>query len=170
MKLRLKMTKEQASQRIAEITASIGSLVDEKCELERFLIQEEKINNRKRFEAWGLQNNSCLICFAKYEDHHWCMVKTIYITDINEEYQRINTFTGDYREDDYQCSFRVEEQLITFAHLEELENNFNIYMVDEVQLALIQQAMCNLKIEYSNLRQYEDTFAKQAFLSVKVNN
>ena len=73
-----------------------------------------------------------------------------------------------YGEADYEYYVKVEERRIPFSSLEELENEFNIYFVDEVQLTLLQQHFCNLKIDYKNYQEYEDAFAKNADRSIKI--
>lgn len=160
----------EIEERIAELDLEISKLQTERCELSEQFLNSKREADKKRFDDWGLKKGSCLICFNRHQpDYHWCLIKTIHVTDIDKEYQYINTITGDYREADFEYFLRAENNRIKFSSLEELAMNFNIYVVDDVQLALLCNYMFELKINNENLRHYEETFSKYAELSIKVN-
>ena len=139
--------------RLNQIEDEITSLINERSKINEELLAERREKNLARVRDWKVKDDSCLILFAKNPNgYHWSMIaKTIKVKEIDFEY-----------------SVRVEERRIPFSTLEDLEKEFNIYFVDEVQLTLLQQHFCSLKLDYKNYREYEDTFAKNAEMSIKI--
>ena len=156
--------------RLNQIEDEINSLINERSKINEELLAERKEKNLARVRAWKVKDDSCLILFAKNPNrYHWSMIaKTIKVKEIDFEDECIDSIEACYSEADYEYSVRVEERRIPFSTLEDLEKEFNIYFVDEVQLTLLQQNFCSLKLDYKNYREYEDAFAKNAEMSIKI--
>ena len=156
--------------RLNQIEDEINSLINERSKINEELLAERKEKNLARVRAWKVKDDSCLILFAKNPNgYHWSMIaKTIKVKEIDFENECIDSIEAYYSEADYEYSVRVEERRIPFSTLEDLEKEFNIYFVDEVQLTLLQQNFCSLKLDYKNYREYEDAFAKNAEMSIKI--
>lgn len=155
--------------RLNQIEDEINSLLEERSKINAELSAERKAKNLARVRAWKVKDNSCLILFAKKPvGYHWWIAKTIKVKEIDFENEYIDSIEANYGEADYEYYVKVEERRIPFSTLEELEKEFNIYFVDEVQLTLLQQHFCSLKLDYENYREYEDAFAKNAEMSIKI--
>lgn len=155
--------------RLNQIEEEINSLIEERSKINEELSAERKEKNLARVRAWRVKDNSCLILFAKKPSgYHWWIAKTIKVKEIDFDNEYIDSIESNYGEADYEYYVKVEERRIPFSSLEELENEFNIYFVDEVQLTLLQQHFCSLKLDYKNYREYEDAFAKNAEMSIKI--
>ena len=154
--------------RLNQIEDEINSLIKERSKINEELSAERKEKNLARVRAWEVKDNSCLILFAKNPvGYHWWIAKTIKVKEIDFDNEYIESIEANYGEADYEYYVKVEERRIPFSSLEELEKEFNIYFVDEVQLFLLQQHFCNLKIDYKNYQEYETAFEKNADLIIK---
>lgn len=156
--------------RLNQIEDEIDSLINERSKINEELLAERKEKNLARIRSWKVKDDSCLILFAKnLNGYYWSMIaKTIKVKEIDFEDEYIDSIEACYSEADHEYSVRVEERRIPFSTLEDLEKEFNIYFVDEVQLTLLQQNFCSLKLDYKNYREYEDAFAKNAEMSIKI--
>lgn len=155
--------------RLNQIEDEITSLIKERSKINEELSAERKEKNLARVRAWKVKDNSCLILFAKKSSgYHWWIAKTLKVKEIDFDNEYIDSIEANYGEADYEYYVKVEERRIPFSSLEELEKEFNIYFVDEVQLTLLQQHFCSLKLDYKNYREYEDAFAKNAEMSIKI--
>lgn len=159
-------TKQEILDRIEK---QIDTLTKERWAIIDELSKEQKTKHLERVKAWNLNEDSCLLLFAKKSNgYHWWIAKTIKVKEIDFDNEYIDSIEANYGEADYEYYVKVEERRIPFSSLEELENEFNIYFVDEVQLTLLQQHFCNLKIDYKNYREYEEIFAKNSDMSIKI--
>ena len=160
---------ETKQERLDNIEMQIDELYKERNELVQQIAQDALQNHLARVKSWNLTNDSCLLLFAKRPNgYHWWIAKTIKVKEIDFDHECIHSIEATYGESDYQYYVKVEESSIPFSSLEDLENEFNIYFVDEVQLTLLQQHFCNLKIDYKNYQKYEEAFAKNADMSIKI--
>ena len=160
---------ENKQERLDQIQSELDKLFEEKYSIEQQLAAESSAKHRARVEAWKLTNDSCLLLFAKKPSgYHWWIAKTIKVKEIDFDNEYIDSIEANYGEADYEYYVKIDERRIPFSSLEDLENEFNIYLVDEVQLALLQQHFCNLKIDYKNYQEYESQFAKNADMSIKL--
>ena len=160
---------ETKQERLDCIEEQIDTLTKERQSILDELSKERRAKHLERIKAWNLNDNSCLLLFAKKPSgYHWWIAKTIKVKKIDFDNECIDSIEANYGEADYEYYVKVEERRIPFSSLEELENEFNIYSVDEVQLTLLQQHFCNLKIDYKNYQEYEDAFAKNADRSIKI--
>ena len=160
---------ESKLDRLQEIEKEIDALIKERSNINNELSAERKAKNLARVRSWKINDKSCLLLFAKKPSgYHWWIAKTIKVKEIDFDNEYINSIEANYGEADYEYYVRVEERRIPFSSLEELEKEFNIYFVDEVQLTLLQQHFCNLKIDYKNYREYEDEFSKNADMVIKI--
>ena len=160
---------ETKQDRLQEIEKEIDALIKERSKINNELSAERKAKNLARVRSWKINDKSCLLLFAKKPSgYHWWIAKTLKVKEIDFDNEYIDSIEVNYGEADYEYYVKVEERRIPFSSLEELENEFNIYFVDEVQLSLLQQHFCNLKIDYKNYRDYEETFAKNADMSIKI--
>ena len=159
---------ETKQERLDQIEQEIDTLLKEKWAITDELSKECKEKNLARVRAWNLNDNSCLLLFAKKPSgYHWWIAKTIKVKEIDFDDEYIDSIEASYGESDYEYYVKVEERRIPFSSLEELEKEFNIYFVDEVQLTLLQQHFCSLKIDYENYQEYETAFEKNAGLIIK---
>lgn len=155
--------------RLNQIEDEINSLVKERSKINEELSTERKEKNLARVRAWKVKDNSCLILFAKQpQGYHWWIAKTIKIKEIDFENEYLDSIEANYGEADYEYYVKVEKRQIPFSTLEDLEKEFNIYVVDEVQLTLLQQHFCSLKLDYTNYQEYETALAKNAEISIKI--
>ena len=160
---------ESKLDRLQEIEKEIDALVKERSDINNELSAERKAKNLARVRAWKINDKSCLLLFAKKPSgYHWWIAKTIKVKEIDFDNEYIDSIEANYGEADYEYYVKVEERRIPFSSLEELEKEFNIYFVDEVQLTLLQQHFCNLKIDYKNYQEYENAFAKNADMAIKI--
>ena len=160
---------ETKQEMLDRIEKQIDILTNERWAILDELSKERKTKHLERVKAWNLNEDSCLLLFAKKPcGYHWWIAKTIKVKEIDFDNEYIDSIEANYGEADYEYYVKVEERRIPFSSLEELENEFNIYFVDEVQLTLLQQHFCNLKIDYKNYREYEETFAKNSDMSIKI--
>lgn len=160
---------ESKQDRLTEIEAELTALYDERSKIQNSMLLEQKAKNRARVDAWGIQERSSMILFAKKDlGHHWWIAKTIKVTEIDYENEYIDAIEANYGEADYEYYCKVENRRIPFSSLAELEKEFNIYFVDDVQLTILQQHFCSLKIDYKNYKDYENTFAKSADRAFKI--
>ena len=160
---------ETKQERLDCIEKEIDTLTHERRAILDELAKEQKTKYLERIKAWNLTEGSCLLLFVKKPSgYHWWIAKTIKVKKIDFDNESIDSIEANYGEADYEYYVKVEESRIPFSSLEELENEFNIYFVDEVQLTLLQQHFCNLKIDYKNYQEYEDAFAKNADRSIKI--
>ena len=149
--------------RLNQIEEEIAALIKERSAINAELQDARKIKNLAKFKSWNINDTSCLLLFAKEpKGYHWWIAKTIKVKEIDFENEYIDSIEAVYGESDYEYYVKVEERRIPFSTLEDIETEFNIYSVDEVQLTLLQQYFCSLKIDYKNYKQYETAFAKQA--------
>ena len=155
--------------RLNQIEDEINSLIKERSKINEELSAERKEKNLARVRAWKVKDNSCLILFAKKPSgYHWWIAKTLKVKELDLDNEYIDSIEANYGEADYEYYVKVKERRIPFSSLEELEKEFNIYFVDDVQLTLLQQHFCSLKLDYKNYREYEDAFAKNAEMSIKI--
>lgn len=160
---------ESKLDRLQEIEKEIDALVKERSAINNELSAERKAKNLARVKSWRINDKSCLLLFAKKPSgYHWWIAKTIKVKEIDFDNEYIDSIEANYGEADYEYYVKVEERRIPFSSLEELEKEFNIYFVDEVQLTLLQQHFCNLKIDYKNYQEYENAFAKNADMAIKI--
>lgn len=160
---------ENKQERLDQIKSELDKLLEEKYNIEQQLAAESSAKNRAKVEAWKLTDDSCLLLFAKKPSgYHWWIAKTIKVKEIDFDYEYIDLIEANYGEADYEYYVKVEEKRIPFSSLENLENEFNIYLVDEVQKALLNQYFCELKLTYSNYKEYESQFATTADMSIKL--
>lgn len=160
---------ETKQERLNQIQSELDKLFEEKYSIEKQIAEESSAKHLARVNSWKLDNNSCILLFAKERiGYHWLIAKTIKVKKIDFDNECIDSIEANYGEADYEYYVKVEERRLPFSSLEELENEFNIYFVDEVQLTLLQQHFCNLKIDYKNYQEYEDAFAKNADRSIKI--
>lgn len=160
---------ETKQERLDQIQAELDKLFEEKYNIEQQLANEASAKHLERVKAWNLNDDSCLLLFAKKPSgYHWWIAKTIKVKEVDFDNEYVDSIEANYGESDYEYYVKVEERRIPFSSLEELESEFNIYFVDEVQLTLLQQNFCNLKIDYKNYREYEEAFAKNADMSIKI--
>ena len=160
---------ETKQERLDCIEKEIDTLTHERRAILDELAKEQKTKYLERIKAWNLTEGSCLLLFVKKPSgYHWWIAKTIKVKKIDFDNESIDSIEANYGEADYEYYVKVEERRIPFSSLEELENEFNIYFVDEVQITLLQQHFCNLKIDYKNYQEYEDAFAKNADRSIKI--
>lgn len=160
---------ESKLDRLQEIEKEIDALVKERSDINNELSAERKAKNLARVRSWKINDKSCLLLFAKKPSgYHWWIAKTIKVKEIDFDNEYIDSIEANYGEADYEYYVKVEERRIPFSSLEELEKEFNIYFVDEVQLTLLQQHFCNLKIDYKNYQEYENAFAKNADMAIKI--
>ena len=156
-------------ERLDQIQEELDKLFEEKYSIEKQIANEASAKHLARVKSWNITNDSCLLLFAKKPSgYHWRISKTIKVKEIDFDNEYIDVIAANYGEADYEYYLKVEEQRIQFSSLEEIEKEFNIYFVDEVQLALLQQHFCNLKIDYKNYQEYEEAFAKNAAMSIKI--
>lgn len=160
---------ESKLDRLQEIEKEIDALIKERSDINNELSEERKAKNLARVRSWKINDKSCLLLFAKKPSgYHWWIAKTIKVKEIDFDNEYIDSIEANYGEADYEYYVKVEERRIPFSSLEELEKEFNIYFVDEVQLTLLQQHFCNLKIDYKNYQEYENAFAKNADMAIKI--
>ncbi len=160
---------ESKLDRLQEIEKEIDALIKERSNINNELSAERKEKNLARVRSWKINDKSCLLLFAKKPSgYHWWIAKTIKVKEIDFDNEYIDSIEANYGEADYEYYVKVEERRIPFSSLEELETEFNIYFVDEVQLTLLQQHFCNLKIDYKNYQEYEGAFAKNADMAIKI--
>ena len=160
---------ESKQDRLTQIEEEITALIKERSSINEELSEERKARNLARVKAWKVNDNSCLLLFAKQpQGYHWWIAKTIKVKEIDFENEYLDSIEANYGEADYEYYVKVEERRIPFSTLEDLEKEFNIYIVDEVQLTLLQQHFCSLKLDYKNYRKYETAFAKNAEMSIKI--
>ena len=160
---------ESKLDRLQEIEKEIDALVKERSDINNELSAERKAKNLARVRSWQITDKSCLLLFAKKPSgYHWWIAKTIKVKEIDFDNEYIDSIEANYGEADYEYYVKVEERRIPFSSLEELEKEFNIYFVDEVQLTLLQQHFCNLKIDYKNYQEYENAFSKNADMAIKI--
>ena len=160
---------ENKLDRLQEIEKEIDALIKERSDINNELSEERKAKNLARVRSWKINDKSCLLLFAKKPSgYHWWIAKTIKVKEIDFDNEYIDSIEANYGEADYEYYVKVEERRIPFSSLEELEKEFNIYFVDEVQLTLLQQHFCNLKIDYKNYQEYENAFAKNADMAIKI--
>lgn len=160
---------ESKLDRLQEIEKEIDALIKERSDINNELSEERKAKNLARVRSWQINDKSCLLLFAKKPSgYHWWIAKTIKVKEIDFDNEYIDSIEANYGEADYEYYVKVEERRIPFSSLEELEKEFNIYFVDEVQLTLLQQHFCNLKIDYKNYQKYEDAFSKNAMMAIKI--
>lgn len=160
---------ETKQEMIDRIEKQIDTLLKEKWSIIEELSKERKAKHLERIKAWNLNNDSCLLLFAKKPSgYHWWIAKTLKVKEIDFDNEHIDSIEANYGEADYEYYVKVEERRIPFSSLEELEKEFNIYFVDEVQLTLLQQHFCNLKIDFKNYKEYEEKFSKNASTSIKI--
>lgn len=154
--------------RLNQIEDEIKSLIKERSKINEELSAERREKNLARVRAWKIKNNACLILFSKKPSGcHWWIAKTIKVKEIDFDNEYIDSIEANYGEADYEYYTKVEKRRIPFSSLEELEKEFNIYFVDEVQLTLLQQNFCNLKIDYKNYQEYEGLVSKNAEMSIR---
>ena len=155
--------------RLQEIEKELDALIKERSDINNELSAERKAKNLARVKSWRINDKSCLLLFAKKPcGYHWWIAKTIKVKEIDFDNEYIDSIEANYGEADYEYYVKVEERRIPFSSLEELEKEFNIYFVDDVQLTLLQQHFCNLKIDYKNYQEYENAFAKNADMAIKI--
>ena len=142
---------ETKQEMLDRIEKQIDILTNERWAILDELSKERKTKHLERVKAWNLTEDSCLLLFAKKPcGYHWWIAKTLKVKEIDFDNEYIDSIEANYGEADYEYYVKVEERRIPFSSLEELEKEFNIYFVDEVQLTLLQQHFCNLKINYKN--------------------
>ena len=161
---------ETKQERLDQIQAAIEKLYKEKSKIEQEIKDESTALNLERVKAWGIQDGSAIVLFAKSDyGHHWTIAKTLTIEEIDIKHQYIDVIESSYHEADYSYFVNVESKRIDLRSLAELEKEFNIYIVDAVQVALLNQYFCELKLTYFNYKEYEEAFAKNADMSIKIS-
>ena len=154
---------ESKQDRLAEIEKELDELYEERSKIQNSMLSEQKAKNRAIVDAWGVNERSSMILFAKKAvGYHWWIAKTIKVTEIDYENEYIDAIESTYGEVDYEYYCKIENRRIPFSSLAELEKEFNIYFVDDVQLTILQQHFCSLNLDYKNYKDYENTFAKAA--------
>lgn len=141
--------------RLRTVEDEILRLEKERCDLSQQLINTYSEENFKRFESWSITNDSCVVCFSKDPSYYFCKITTIKIIDIDEEHQYMNVVTGDYLNIEDESRFSVTANRIDFSILQRLEQDFNVYVTDEATFGVLQQALCKLDIDFTNVSTYE---------------
>ena len=156
-------------ERIDQINEQLDKLYEEKRSLELQIAAEGAAAHLARVRSWGLSDSSALILFAKSESgYHWDIAKTLKITELDIQHQFIDAIESTYHEADYEYFVNVKNKRICFSSLADIEEEFNIYIVDDAQLSLLNRYFCELKLTYSNYVDYEKEFAKNAVMSIKI--
>jgi cellulose biosynthesis protein BcsQ len=86
----------------------------------------------------------------------------IEVGEINNDLQHIEIISSIYSECDYEYFLKCARKGLYFSDLDDIEKEFNIYIVDCEQFIRLQLLLCQLKIDYKNLESYEAEFAKIA--------
>ena len=154
---------------VEKLDTEINRLISQRDILLEELKQETAKKYLERAKSWNLKSNACMILFSKnILGNHWNIAKTLFVTDVDFTHNYFDAIETCYREYDSEYIVRVEETRIYFADLENIEDQFNIYFVDEVQMTLLQQHFLRLRLDYQNYKTYEETFAKEATMSIKI--
>lgn len=160
---------ETKQERLEKIEEELKKLFEEKYSIEHQIAEESASKYLARVLSWGLDKGSKIILFAKSNsEYHWNIAKTLNITDIDIEHQYFDAIEATYHEADYEYFVKVDASRIYFSILEDIEQEFNVYIVDESQVALLNQYFCDLKLTYSNYKEYEEEVSKTASMSIKI--
>ena len=69
---------ESKLNRLQEIEKEIDALIKERSDINNELSAERKAKNLARVRSWKINDNSCLLLFAKKPSgYHWWIAKTI---------------------------------------------------------------------------------------------
>lgn len=157
--------------RLEEIDNLLSELMEEQVDISNKLKKIRSASTLARFNTWRILPGTCLLLFSKRDlGYHWTICKAVKIEDVskvNGEPQLLDMIVTTYGEADYDHYVRTESIQPTLDILEEFEKEYNVYIVDEVQRALLVQYMNDLKITYENFQEYESTFAKHADIIIK---
>lgn len=163
------MNERELQEQIDQLNTDINLLCDKRHRLQLQQKEYTHEQNLKRFKAWNLKTNDCVVLFAKEPNgYHWCIAKAMRIVEIDEKHEYMDTIMHNYGEADYEYWHKSERVRVSFDTLKEFELNYNVYITDEVQLAILCQWMNNLDLDYKNYKKYEDAIAKQATMSIKI--
>lgn len=149
--------------RLAAVEKSLSELGEERYKLNQQLKSAKDNNATERFRNWGIDKDSCVVMFAKKPFEEFYLVRTFIVTfDVEVETMYMKGIVGNYEGSTHGRDYRVYPDCLHFSALDEAEQKYNIYVVDKVQLALIQQHLCDLLVTEANITQYEEAFSKAA--------
>lgn len=149
--------------RLGEVEKSLSELEEERYKLNQQLKSAKDSNAIERFRNWGIDKDSCVVMFAKKPFEEFYIVCTFMITfDVDVETMYMKGIVGKYVGSAYGRNYHIYSDCLHFSALEEAEQKYNIYVIDKVQLALIQQYLCDLLVTEANINEYEEAFSKAA--------
>lgn len=150
------MNAVELKEELQDIDCRLQKLSEQRLVLMQKLRETELDEQQQRVARWDLKKNDCLLMFSKKPSSFY-LAKTVKITDVHDSYYC--TITGEYMTALGETEFRChDDKPIGHAGLQELEENFTIYVVDEVQYVLLIQKLCELTLDYDNVQTYADAF------------
>ena len=106
-------TKQEILDRIEK---QIDTLTKERWAIIDELSKEQKTKHLERVKAWNLNEDSCLLLFAKKPcGYHWWIAKTIKVKEIDFDNEYIDSIEANYGEADYEYYVKVEERRIPYS-------------------------------------------------------
>ena len=155
--------------RIKELDAQLNSLHQERSKIEKEFAAEMAAASIEKIKEWGLNKDSNIVLFTKESGRPWNIAHIFKIKEIDFDNAHLDTLHLSYEEFDYEYFARAQSCRISFSSLIDFENEFNLYIVDSVQAAILSQYFCELKLNYQNYKKYEELIAKNASLSIKTS-
>lgn len=145
---------------LQEVEIKLKALASTKAELVKEIRKARHEHAVDLYNVWRLQKDSCAILFAKDPSEYYAMLTcTVLDVDLDELLLTV-------REGQYFCSsdlyFRSNIVHHNFNYLPELEQQFNIYVVDNTTLSDIEIQLATLSIEKYTIRELENTVKDKA--------
>lgn len=152
---------EELSNQLSDIEIQLKELSDKKYLLQQKIKLADETNLRKEISSWELSFDSHLVMFANNDSSFYSVV-TISSINIDKESMFISCVVGYYTHIQDELSYRITKEILHYSTLLDYMNNYAIYVFDKVQFALIQQLLCEMKVDHKNIYNVQSVFVKHA--------
>lgn len=155
------MSKSELQEELARVDEQITELSAKRNELTQKIKNITIDEDLEEFNAWNLSEGTCMIWFAKDEDGHY-LIESVKVLMIDSVRRYFRGLFGRYYVDYNSGVFEVSADWMPFSSLKATREVFNVYIVDEPQLAVLHTHLCELEVTPAQLRTCENAFANGA--------
>ena len=142
------------------IEDELNSLAQAKYDLQNKIKSEIEEIQKSEIFSWNVTNDKNIVMFKK---DNYNSIPIITMNSVSIDFSKMmwdcinGDYTCDYSNDSAQ--YIVSCKQLSFYELIQLKNRYNIYFFDNVQFEIIQQALCQLKVDVHNVDYYEGIFS-----------
>lgn len=155
------ITTVELENELTTIEQQLDTLSKKRFELQQTIKSVKENNWRQTISDWGLNAETYLVMFNK-NTYDFYSILIMHSLTIDTELMNVCCTTGNYSNLNDELCYRVTQDNWHFSRLIEYSDKYSIYILDKEQFSLIQQYLCDLKIDSHNINDYEQVLATHA--------